>query len=93
VISKFQLRAARALLGWSRAQVAHRAEIPLHVMGEIERRGGSNTSGALSKVLATFEAAGISFLTGSDGDGLMLQHDNVRDDKPTRREVEHAIAG
>jgi transcriptional regulator with XRE-family HTH domain len=59
-----QTRAARALLGWSRAELADRSRISLSSIQRIEAIDGvgSTRADALFRVQRAFERAGVIFL-------------------------------
>ena len=88
MISNRQLRCARILLGWSRAQTLLRAGVSMFVLGELERHGtGAVSDNALRKLQGTFEAAGIRFVD----DGILLQRDRAHDSHRTQG-AEQAVA-
>lgn len=69
-----QIRAARVLLGWSRADLAHRAQVSIGAVARIE-------SGAADTRLSTFEAVhqalvavGIEFVATPDGGLGVVYH-------------------
>jgi hypothetical protein len=78
MITNRQIRAARILLGWSRAQTLLKAGVSMFVLGELERHGpGAVSDNALSKLQGALEAAGARFVD----DGILLQrnrHDTHR---------------
>ena len=58
-----QLRAARALLGWSQTELASRAGLSLPTVKRVEGGFGPNVSDeARSKLQQALEAAGLEFL-------------------------------
>lgn len=60
-----QLRAARALLDWSRSELAARAGLSLPTVQRAETKGGLQVSDeARQKLRATLEAAGVEFIDG-----------------------------
>jgi len=63
-----QTRAARALLGWSRAELADRSRISLSSIQRIEALDGvgSTRADALFRVQRAFERAGIIFLESGE---------------------------
>jgi transcriptional regulator with XRE-family HTH domain len=74
-----QLRAARALLGWSQSELAARAGLSLPTVKRLEADFGPRVSDeARVKLQLTIEAAGIEFI-GEDGGGA-----GVRFRKPRR---------
>ena len=61
-----QFRAARALLGWSRSDLAARAEVSLPTVQRVETEGGAHVSKETrQKLKATLEGAGVEFLNGN----------------------------
>jgi hypothetical protein len=76
MISNRQLKAARILLGWSRAGTLIKAGVSMHMLGSLEREGPPGASAkALSRLVASFEAEGIRFVD----DGILLQRDRGHD--------------
>jgi transcriptional regulator with XRE-family HTH domain len=75
-----QLRAARALLGWSQSELASRAGLSLPTVKRVEGGFGPNVSEeARAKLQQALEAAGIEFLE-ENGAGI-----GVRFRKPRSR--------
>ena len=75
-----QLRAARALLGWSQSELAARAGLSLPTVKRLEGGFGPRVSeDAQDKLQQAIEAAGIEFLR-ENGGGL-----GVRFRKPRKR--------
>jgi transcriptional regulator with XRE-family HTH domain len=71
-----QIRAARALLGWSARELAERAGVHLTTVQRIERseREIHTTVRTLGKVQRTLEGAGIEFISkGRKGRGALLK--------------------
>lgn len=56
-----QLRAARALLGWSEAKLAQMSRVSLDAVRQLEREQNISADAAL-RVRRAFEAAGVIFL-------------------------------
>jgi len=69
MISNLQIRAARALLGWSQQRLADAAGVSAITVKRLE--GSEETFQArfetVMKVKAAVEAAGVVFRTGEDG--------------------------
>ncbi len=59
-----QIRAARALLGITAAELARRADVTLRTIQRFERLNGTPASrtGTLERVQQALEAAGVEFL-------------------------------
>jgi len=74
MISARQIRAARALLGWSQQDLADRAIVSLNAVTRIEQGSSDprvSTMAAIEKALAK---AGIEFLPrGDKGEGVRLK--------------------
>jgi transcriptional regulator with XRE-family HTH domain len=74
-----QIRAARALLGWSQGKLARAAGVGLATLQRIEQNKGvvkGNFSTVL-KIQKAFEQAGIRFTDGEAGEiGVRLQIGN-----------------
>ncbi len=75
-VSIEQIKAARALLGWSQADHAERSGVSLPTIKRLEaaggKLGGSPSTG--EKLLAALDAAGVIFLPeNGDGPGVRLR--------------------
>ena len=70
-----QLRAARALVGWSRDDLAKRSATSAETIKGFEGRGTDPKMGTVYKWRRALEAAGVTFLeeTETDGPGLRLK--------------------
>ena len=67
MITRKQVRAARAALGWNVRQLGERADISFNTVSRFEN-GGDMLSANLDKVQRALEAGGIDFLnTGRPG--------------------------
>jgi transcriptional regulator with XRE-family HTH domain len=68
-----QVRAARALLGWTQETLADKALVALTALKRLESENGlkvrEDTYGAVRRAL---ESAGIVFLVSEQGEGVML---------------------
>lgn len=68
-----QLRAARALLGWSREQLSEHSGVPLRTLARLETEEGETRPrpATIEAVTAAFETAGVEFIpTGAyQGEG------------------------
>jgi ribosome-binding protein aMBF1 (putative translation factor) len=68
-----QFRAARALLDWSRAELAKRADQHASTVKRVETPDSENVSDEVrAKLKATLEAAGVEFTNG-DAPGVRLK--------------------
>ena len=70
-----QLRAARALIGWSQAQVAAKAGLSVPTVKRAEGQGAVSASAdATAAIRAALEAAGVVFLPeNGNGPGVALR--------------------
>jgi transcriptional regulator with XRE-family HTH domain len=67
-ISIEQLRAARALLGWSQSQLAKEAGMSLPTVKRVEREGGPRVSeDAHQRLQRALEAGGVEFIDENGG--------------------------
>ena len=73
-----QLRAARALIGWTQAQVADRANLSVPTVKRAEGAGALNASDrALTAIRAALEEAGVEFIAENGGGaGVRLRKGN-----------------
>jgi transcriptional regulator with XRE-family HTH domain len=74
MITGAQIHAARALLGWSVQELAHRSIVSIATVNLFEEGHGmpSTSVGHLNAIQATLETAGIEFLSG-DAPGVKLK--------------------
>ncbi|MBP2229690.1 transcriptional regulator with XRE-family HTH domain [Azospirillum agricola] len=71
-IAPRQIRAARALLGWSQAELADKAIVSLSSVIRLEKGQGTTTD-IYFRVCQALEGAGIVFLpAGRRGEGVRL---------------------
>ena len=79
-----QLRAARALLGWSQTDLASHAGLSVPTVKRLEGGYGPNVSvEARTKMQKTLERAGISFIN-ENGGGLGLRLRKRQRAKPAK---------
>jgi transcriptional regulator with XRE-family HTH domain len=79
LITSAQIRAARALLNWSRAELAHESGIGLSALMRLESSEGipGGHIKTLDAVQKTFEEAGVEFIgTPDDRPGVRLNVSN-----------------
>jgi transcriptional regulator with XRE-family HTH domain len=69
VLTPAQLRAARALLGWSREDLADKSEVGAETVKNFELRGSDPKLGTVNKWRRALEQAGVTFLEESETDG------------------------
>jgi transcriptional regulator with XRE-family HTH domain len=67
MITNLQIRAARALLGWSQRELADRSLLSETAILKLETARADSRSSTLIKVRNTLEAAGIEFINRADG--------------------------
>ena len=79
-----QLRAARALLGWSQTQLAERAGMSLPTVKRVEAENGPRVSEeARQRLQQALESGGITFIDeNGGGPGVRLR-------KPLRSKLKH----
>jgi len=70
-VSVDQLKAARALLNWSQADLAQKSGYSLPTINNIERGQYEAHSATMDDIIQTFEQAGIQFL---DGPGVRIDN-------------------
>jgi transcriptional regulator with XRE-family HTH domain len=70
-----QLRAARAIVGWSREELAEKSGMSAQAIREFELGSSDPKMGTVQKWKRALEAAGVTFLeeTETDGPGLRLR--------------------
>jgi transcriptional regulator with XRE-family HTH domain len=66
MIEAAQIRAARALIGWSRARLAEKAGVPVSY---VERFEACASDEAPDRMRAALEAAGVVFIPKDEGGG------------------------
>ena len=69
------LHAARALLGWTQARVAHEAGVSTATVTalEVDRRGPRR--GSVAAITAALERAGVRFLAAAEGTGQGVRYE------------------
>ena len=68
MIEAAQVRAARALIGWSAAELANAAGLHVAVIERIEMGGGDKVPAKdVAKMRAALEAAGVAFISENGG--------------------------
>jgi transcriptional regulator with XRE-family HTH domain len=74
MITGSQIRAARALLGWSQQDLADKALLSETAVLKLETQGADSRTSTLMKVRNSLEAAGVEFINRSDGaEGVILK--------------------
>jgi transcriptional regulator with XRE-family HTH domain len=75
MLSAAQIRAARALLDWNRADLAEATGLTVDALHRIERGVGRPLASSTQKLMGAFAAAGVQF---TDNDGVRLQNELFR---------------
>jgi transcriptional regulator with XRE-family HTH domain len=74
-----QLRAARALLGWTQKELAEHSGVSLSTLNRFERESGAPNLTSLRQIFQSFQKAGVVFAQPEDGSiGVFLAPDAVR---------------
>jgi transcriptional regulator with XRE-family HTH domain len=75
MLTPAQLRAARALLGWSREDLAEKSGVGSNTTKDFEINDSNPKLRTVQKWIRTLEAAGVTFLdeTDTDGPGVRLK--------------------
>jgi ribosome-binding protein aMBF1 (putative translation factor) len=81
MITSRQVRAARALLGWTQEMLADKALVALTALKRLESHRLQVRADTRDQVRRALEAAGIVFLSSGRGEGVML----VRTSRERRR--------
>jgi predicted transcriptional regulator len=73
MISGRQIRAARALLGWSRQKLCEEAGLHWNTLARLEQGAVDPRASTVETVQATLERAGVEFTSGEGkGEGVRL---------------------
>jgi predicted transcriptional regulator len=80
MVTTRQLRAARALLGWSQQDVVDRTGIGLNTINDIERGARDPRKSTWDKIVQTLRDAGVEFI--GDGQASLAGGEGVRLKKP-----------
>ena len=75
LVSPRQIRAALALLGWTRTELADRAVLSITTISDIERGDVDPKAATLARIAATLEKAGVKFIwpeAAGKGEGVRL---------------------
>ena len=74
MITKDQCRAARALIEWSRADLAEAAKVSERTITDFERGARSPINASLAAIAGALEEAGVEFiLANGGGPGVRLK--------------------
>jgi transcriptional regulator with XRE-family HTH domain len=66
-ITASQIRAARALLNWSRDRLAEECGVSLRTLVMIEAAGANQRSGTMERICAALTKAGVIFIEKNGG--------------------------
>jgi DNA-binding XRE family transcriptional regulator len=69
------LHAARALLGWTQARVAHEAGVSTAAVTALEVGRPGPRRGSVAAITAAFERAGVRFLAAAEGMGQGVRYE------------------
>jgi len=73
MVTPRQLRAARALLGWSQQQLADKAIVSVNALIRLERGQADTRMSTLNAVTSALSKAGVEFIPSGDrGEGVRL---------------------
>jgi predicted transcriptional regulator len=77
MIQPAQLRAARALVGWSREELARASDVPAPTIRDFELEKTDPKQGTVHKWRRALEQAGVEFIdaTGGKGPGVRYAKD------------------
>jgi predicted transcriptional regulator len=74
MITPRQIRAARALLGWSQQQLADRAIVSLNAVTRLEKGKVDSRISTITAIEKTLVKAGVEFLSpGERGEGVRMK--------------------
>ena len=76
MLTPAQLRAARALVGWSRETLAEKAGVSAQTVTGFELLGADSKISTLHKIKRALEAVGVQFIDEDEvgGPGVRLKH-------------------
>ncbi len=74
MISSRQIRAARALLGWSQQQLADQAILSINAVKRLENGQADSRMSTVMAIKAALEKGGVEFVSprGGKGEGVVL---------------------
>lgn len=83
MVTARQIRAARALLGWSQQELADKAIVSLNALARLEQGTVDSRISTVNAVQKALTKAGIVFLSADDqGEGVRLRGGNARLKRP-----------
>lgn len=75
MVTAAQIRAARALLGWSQQELADKAIVSVNAVNRLERELVDTKTSTLSAVERALQKAGVEFIPAAEkGAGVRLVH-------------------
>jgi predicted transcriptional regulator len=78
MITPRQIRAARALLGWSQQQLADKAIVSLNAVTRLEKGKVDSRVSTIAAIEKTLSKAGVEFLPpGERGEGVRLKSPKI----------------
>jgi transcriptional regulator with XRE-family HTH domain len=77
MLTRWQIRAARALVGWSRDRLAAESKVPSVTIGEFETGKTDPRLTTVGKLQRALERAGVRFLDADDDGGPGLRFKNI----------------
>jgi predicted transcriptional regulator len=78
MITPRQIRAARALLGWSQQQLADKAIVSLNAVARLEKRAVDSRISTVQAVQKALVKAGVEFLAADQkGEGVRLKSPRI----------------
>jgi len=81
MLTPLQVRAARALLGWSRTQLAKESGVPYGTLTDFEGRRTRMLSDSMAKLVRALDSAGLELLyDGQDGKGAGVRFKRPAED-------------
>ena len=72
-ITASQIRAARALLGWSQVEMANRCEVSHNTVSRLEATGKLPGRRILRDIVDAFESEGVEFVNKGPSIGVVLR--------------------
>lgn len=81
-----QIRAGRALLGWSISELAARAGVSRNTIALMERNGKARNHSSREKVAEALDAAGVLIFPREAGQGAGVRFKTVDDEVRVARE-------
>ena len=90
--SPAQIKAARALIGWTQRDLATKAKVSMASLANYERGASTLMANNLAAIQAALEAAGIIFLNGTSP-GVRMRVPPVRADIGVMASIAAAVGG